>query len=475
MIATRQGFDLTQKVRRFIRQNEMLLGNERILLAVSGGIDSMAMLDVLARIAPPMKISLAIAHFDHGLRGDESKKDAGFVVDEARKRGLRTYVARGDVARIAAQSKLSVEDAARRVRYQFLSRVARKNDYTIVMTAHTANDNAETVVMNLMRGAGVSGLAGIPPTRTLVDDVLLARPMLGVERHELLTYAEEVELLWREDDTNASTAYTRNRIRHELIPVLAEFNPSIISTLNSTAAIMRGLEQYLSHAVGLAVDKVLGGMNEERLELNIAQLKHYLPAIQTEVIQRLASKAFDIPPISYGAIERILGLLWKDPGAKTDVGAGIAALRDRDALLLLNEPPPPVPYERKFSLGESVQTDRFLLNTEVMDRRKVRFTRNSNIEYVDAGKIPETLLLRNWRDGDRFQPLGMTGEKKVSDFLTDIKVSVEKKKETLVIADGDTIIWVCGLRLDDRFKVTSATQTAVRFEVRRGMKGNSDE
>ncbi len=475
MIATRQGLDLLQKIRRFIRQNEMLLGNERVLLAVSGGLDSMTMLDVMARIAPPMKIHLAVAHFDHGLRGEDSKSDADFVVEEARKRGLRTYVARGDVARIAAQSKLSVEDAARRVRYQFLSRVARKNDYSVVMTAHTANDNAETVVMNLMRGAGVSGLAGIPPTRSLVDAALLARPMLGVERHELVKYAADVELLWHEDASNSSTAHTRNRIRHELIPVLAEFNPSIVSTLNSTASIMRGLEQYLSHAVGLAIEKVQGGMNEERLELSITQLKHYLPAIQTEVIQRLASKAFDIPPISYGAIERILGLLWKDPGAKADVGAGITALRDRESLLLLNEPPPPVPYERKFSLGESVQTDRFLLNTEVMDRKKVRFTRNSNIEYVDADKIPEQLILRSWREGDRFQPLGMVGEKKVSDFLTDIKVSVEKKKEVLVIADGDTVIWVCGLRLDDRYKVTSLTQTAVRLEVRRGMKGNPDE
>jgi len=475
MIATRQGFDLLQKTRRYVRQNEMLLGGERVLLAVSGGIDSMVMLDLIARLAPPMKVHCAVAHFDHGLRGEESKRDAELVVEEAKKRGLRTYVARGDVARVAAQSKLSVEDAARRVRYQFLARVARKNDYSVVMTAHTANDNAETVIMNLLRGTGVSGLAGIPPTRSLVDQVLLVRPLLGMERSELERYASEVELSWREDASNESMEHTRNRVRHDLIPVLAGFNPSIVTTLNSTAAIMRGLEQYLSHAVDLAISKVQLGMTEERLELSITRLRHYLPAIQTEVIQRLVSKSFDLPPIPYAAVERIVGLLWKDPGARTDVGGGITAVRDRESLLILNEPPLPVPYERAFAVGESVQTDRFLLNTEPLERRRVRFTRNSNIEYVDADKIPTTLTLRSWRDGDRFQPLGMVGEKKVSDFLTDIKVSVDKKKEVLVVADGDTVIWVCGLRLDDRFKVTSATERAVRFEVRRGMKSMAHE
>lgn len=475
MIATRQGIDLLQKIRRFIRQNEILLGGERVLLAVSGGIDSMVMLDIIARIAPAMKIHLAVAHFDHGLRSEDSKKDAEFVVEEAKGRGLRAYVARGDVARIAAQSKLSLEDAARRVRYQFLARVARKNDYSVVMIAHTADDNAETVIMNLMRGTGVSGLAGIPPTRNLIEGVLLARPLLGVDRKDVEKYAEEVELRWREDETNASTAHTRNRVRHTLLPALAAFNPSIVSTLNSTAAIMRGLEQYLSHSVDLAIEKILAGMSEERLELNILQLKHYLPAIQTEVIQRLVSRAFEAPPIPYGAIERILSLIWKDPGSRIDVGAGITALREREMLLVINEPPTPVPYERRFEVGESVQTDRFLLNTEPMDRRRIRFTRNSNIEYVDADKVSATLTLRSWRDGDRFQPLGMVGEKKVSDFLTDLKVSVEKKKEVLVVAEGDTVIWVCGLRLDDRFKVTSATERAIRFEVRRGMKGNPNE
>ncbi len=468
MISTRSGPILLQSVRRQIRQHEMFLGGERVLLAVSGGVDSIVMLDVIARIAPLLKLSLAVAHFDHGLRGEESKKDAEFVVEAAKSRGLRTYVGRGDAARLAEAGKISVEDAARRVRYQFLSRVAKKMDFQMVLTAHNANDNAETLVMNLLRGTGVSGLAGIPPMRTLTDGTILARPLLDTERSSIEEYANETSLTWREDETNAQKKFTRNRIRHELLPMLATYNPSIIGTLNSTTEIMRGVEHYMSHAVDLATKKVVGNTTDEEVELNIVHLKHYLPAIQSELIQRVVSRTFDVPAISYGAVERVLGLIWKESGSKAEIGGGLSAVRDRETMTIRCDPPPQLPFERPFTIGDTLQTDRFQLSTGFIDRDRIRFTRNSGIEFVDADKIPEKLLLRNWRDGDKFHPLGMNGEKKVSDFLIDQKVPLDRKREVFVIADGETIIWICGMRLDDRYRVTGSTKRAVRFEVRKG-------
>jgi tRNA(Ile)-lysidine synthase len=444
----------------------MLLGREKVLLAVSGGVDSMMLLDVMTRLAPTLQLELAVAHFDHGLRGEASQADAAFVVEQAKLRGLKTFVGRGDVKKIAHLQKLSIEEAGRKSRYQFLGRVARKHEYNVVLTAHNANDNAETLLLNLMRGSGVSGLAAIPPVRTLAAGVLLARPLLGLERSEIEAYVAEVELRWQEDETNASAKFLRNRVRHELLPQLTEYNPSIVSTLNSTAEIMRGLDHYLTHAVELAMKKVVVASDPEHVDLNLAYLKHYLPAIQSEIVQRSITKAFDIPHINYGAVERTLGLMWKESGSKAEIGGGLSAVRDRDIVTVRMEPPPIIPLERNFQPGESVQTDRATLNTERIDRANVRFTRNNNIEFIDADKVPESLTLRSWREGDRFRPLGLGGEKKVSDFLVDSKVALDRKRDVLVVADGEKIIWVCGMRLDDRYKVDTATKNVIRLEFR---------
>jgi tRNA(Ile)-lysidine synthase len=444
----------------------MLLGKERVLIAVSGGVDSMALLDIMARLGPTMKLELAVAHFDHGLRGEESQADAAFVVEQAKLRGLKSYVGRGDVKRLSALQNLSIEESARKARYQFLTRVAKKHDYTIVLTAHNANDNAETLLINMMRGSGVSGLAAIPPLRPLTEGVIVARPLLGIERCEIEGYAEEVELQWREDSSNKSMKFTRNRVRQELLPLLEQYNPGIVGTLNSTAEIMRGLEQYLSHAVDLAIRKVVTINTQEQVQLDLRHLKHYLPAIQSEIVQRTVSKTFDIPPISYGAIERTLSLMWKETGSKAELGGGLNAVRDRETLTVRCDPPPMIPVEKPFQPGATVQTDYGVLITETMERANVRFTRNSNIEFVDMEKISGDLVLRTWREGDRFRPLGLGGEKKVSDFLVDSKVPLDRKREILVVADGDKIVWVCGMRLDDRFKVESNTRNALRLELR---------
>jgi tRNA(Ile)-lysidine synthase len=424
----------------------------------------MALLDMIWRLAPSLRLQIGVAHFDHRLR-ENSGEDATFVVDQAKLRGLKAFVGQGDVKLLASQEGLSIEEAGRNARYNFLKRVARKQGYTVVMTAHHADDNAETLLLNLLRGSGVTGLTGIPPVRAMGEGIILVRPLLGTERSDIERYASEAELVWREDESNASPQFKRNRVRHDLLPMLREFNPAIVETLNTTSGIMRNVEQFLTHTVELAMKKAVLTRAIDRAEISVPFLKHYLPAIQTEMVQRVISKCFSTPPVTHAAVGRVLSLVWKETGSKAEIADGISAVRDRDSICIRREIPPLPPVDRKFEPGQTVDIGRLLLKTKKIDRNSVRFTKNSNIEFVDIDRLPKQLVLRNWREGDRLHPFGMEGEKKVSDLLIDQKVPLDKKRDILVVADGDNIIWVCGIRLDDRYKVDQNSRNVLRMEI----------
>ncbi|MCB0713643.1 MAG: tRNA lysidine(34) synthetase TilS [Ignavibacteriae bacterium] len=457
-----------ESVRRFMRLHEMSHGGESILVAVSGGIDSVVMLDVIARLSVPLRFSFGVAHFDHGLR-ESSTVDADFVRELATRYRVKAFVASGDVRRIADEEGRSVEETARRERYAFLERIARRHRYDTVMTGHTADDNAETLMMNLLRGSGVTGLAGIPPTRRLAGGgtVIVARPLLGQSRHQIEEYASASELKWREDESNQSGEFTRNRVRHELMALLRTFNPNVVETLNTTAGLMRDFDRYLSSAVeaalrGTTVEEPVHG---ERILLDVRQLRHLQPALRGEVVQRAMCETFDIPPISHVAVERGLNLIWKETGARASLGGRFEALRDRDTIVLLKNPPVVRDVDRLFDIGDSVEIAGLTLKTSFFDNGKPKFVSNGKVEYVDADRLPEKLTIRSWREGDRFHPLGMKGEKKLSDFLIDQKIPLDRKRQVMVITDGDKIIWVCGMRIDERFKVNPKTQRILKMEL----------
>ncbi|MCE2503056.1 MAG: tRNA lysidine(34) synthetase TilS [Chlorobi bacterium] len=455
-----------ESVRRFMRLHEMAHSGESILLGVSGGIDSVVMLEVIACLALPLRYEFAVAHFDHGLR-ESSAADADFVRELASRYRVKAFVASANIRRIADEEGRSLEETGRRGRYAFLERIARRHRYDTVMTGHTADDNAETLLVNLLRGSGVTGLAGIPSTRRLGGNVIVARPMLGQRRSEIEKYAVDRGLKWREDETNQSEEFTRNRIRHELLPLLREFNPNVISTLNTTAELMRDVDRYLSNAVETAVrvvtrEKAVPG---ERVVLDVKQLRHLQPAIRGEVLQRVMTVTFDIPPISYAAVKRGLGLIWKETGTRVNLGGRFEGLRDRDTIVLLKNPPILRDVDKSFDLGESVEVGNITLKTEVLENKSVKFASNGKVEYVSADKLPEKLIIRSWQEGDRFHPLGMKGEKKLSDFLIDRKVPLDQKRQVMVVTDGESIVWVCGMRIDERYKIDSKTRRILKLEL----------
>jgi len=456
-----------ESARRYMRRTEMLVGGESVLVAVSGGVDSVVLLEIMSRLAPSLRLKLGVAHFDHNLR-ESSSTDAEFVRDLGQGYGLKPFVGSADIRRIADDEGRSIEEIARRERYSFLERIARRHRFDVVMTGHTASDNAETMMMNLLRGSGVTGLSGIPPTRQLATHTLIARPLLEVSREEVEAFARGTGLKWREDESNASVDFTRNRIRHELIPVLETFNPSVVATLNKTAAMMRDFDRYLAGAVDSAVRVVTVGepVPDERIELDATQLKHLQPALRGEVIQRVMSEQFAALPLSHTSVERALGLLWKETGARASLGGRFEGLRDRDKLVLIKNPPVVRDVDKSFKAGGNVDVADLRLKTSFVDAKDVRYSSNKNVEFIAADGLPEQLTIRTWREGDRFHPLGMKGEKKLSDFLIDAKVPLDRKRQTLVVTDGKRIIWVCGMRIDERYRIGKETQRALKLELR---------
>lgn len=459
--------EVTEAVRRFIRSHEMLLGGESLLLAVSGGVDSIVMLELLSRIAGPLGSNIGVAHFDHGLR-PTSGADADFVRELARKMRLKAFVGSADIRKIVEDGGGSIEEVARRERYAFLERIARRHKFNVVMTGHTADDNAETLMMNLLRGSGVTGLAGIPPTRRIGSEVILARPMLGITRRQVEEFAAHLRLAWREDESNASQEFTRNRVRAELMPVLRDFNPAILDVLNTTASLMRDVDRYLSGVVDASLETVLVEETRqgERTSIDAMKLRHLHPAVRGEVVQRVVSDTFSIPPISSKTVERVLGLMWKDTGARASLGGRHEALRDRDRIVFYLRPVVVRDIDKEFVPGDEVEAGEMLLTTSLIDG-KPTFSSDSAVEFVAADALPEKLTIRSWREGDIFRPLGMKGkEKKLSDFLIDRKVPLDRKGEVLVVADGEAILWVCGMQIDERYRIGPETKRSMRMEFR---------
>lgn len=460
--------DFIESIRRFMRRTEMIIGGENILLAVSGGVDSIVLLDVMARLAPALRLRINVAHFDHGLR-ESSAKDADFVRDLAQGYGIKPFLGNGDIRRMADEEGRSIEETARRERYAFLERIAKRHRFDVVMTGHTATDNAETLLMNLLRGSGVTGLAGIPPTRRLTGTCLIGRPMLDCTREDVEGYAAARGLKWQEDESNASVEFTRNRVRHELMPLLKQFNPNVVSTLNTTAGLMRDFDRYLAGAVDTAARSAMVGESvpNERVVLDVRQLKHFQPAIRGEVIQRVMAETFSIPPLSHTAVERGLELLWKETGARASLGGRFEGLRDRDNLVLVKNPPIVRDVDKSFKPGQNVEVGDIMLVTSIVERESVRFTSNPKTEFIAADNLPERLTIRSWREGDRFHPLGMKGEKKLSDFLIDTKVPLDRKRQVLVVTDGTQILWVCGMRMNEHYRVGKETKRVLKMELRK--------
>lgn len=437
----------------FLQQERLLAdSNAPTLLAFSGGIDSV----VMAHLFRAAGLPFGLAHCNFQLRGAESDEDAHFAEMQAQEMGVPIHVQLFDTEVYADKRGLSIQVAARQLRYEWFETLRQQYGYARIATGHHQNDTAETVLLNLTRGAGLSGLGGIPQQNGVV-----IRPLLCLERADIAAYAQANALQWREDSSNLKTDYARNHIRHEVIPPLQQLNPNFIATLAHHAGLLR--DTGANHAF-LMQQYATWQTHPEGLALEISKMEK-LPAPAPALYECLKPYGFSpeqARQLAANLSQAGFTLTAEHPAPELPP---YCVLVDRQLLLLTQAQTAPEPAP------VSIGADDLMLRLPqggvlfcMPGSTAPPYPDGQNTIVVDADLLQFPLQLRPWRAGDRFQPFGMSGHKKLQDFFTDLKQSRFEKKRALILENGDgNIIWVLGHRMDGRFKLTPHTTAAALF------------
>lgn len=427
----------------FINDNQLFGPTDNVLLAVSGGLDSVVMAELFYKIGQPF----AIAHVNFGLRGEESDIDAIFVQNKAKQYGVPFHLTWFDTAAIANERNMSIQMAARELRYSWFQKLLGEYEYAYVATAHHQNDVLETILLNLTRGTGIAGLRGIA-----VKQNHLIRPLLFATCDQLAAYANKQELTYREDSSNAEDKYARNKIRHHVVPILTDINPGMWQTLPRTIERLRASETLVQAELNRSWQAIS--------EQHGKQIR--LPADKLLALSERAfylSEWFKPMGFTIDQTEQMSKVLTQ-PVGQVFLSATHRVTHERNGLLLelLHSIPD---YELKLTEWpvEPINvTGEFTLTVELRDKLAgFQPDKNANVASLDADKLLFPIVIRPWRQGDRFRPLGLNGHKLVSDLLNDLKLSRSERERTAVLISGDSIVWVIGKRIDHRFRVTQTT------------------
>ncbi len=429
-----------------IKNNFSGLTNQKILLAVSGGVDSM----VLADLCLKSDFNISIAHCNFKLRGDESDADERFVLEFAKSNNLTVYSDHFDTADYVERNKLSVQMAARKLRYDFFDKLRNEHLFDAVLTAHHADDNLETFFINLSRGSGLDGLVGIPNKNKYV-----VRPLLLFTRAQILEYASENKLKWREDSSNASLYYQRNHLRHELMPALKAIYPSIINALQSTQNYLKSSQDLLQNHINAISDEVIEYSNTSEKHYSVSALKNLNP-LRSYIFPLFHCYGFTDFDELYNLIDAQTG---KQIHSKTH-----SLLKDRSVLILTKKSLNKKFYQKIEAENSTVRIHEYGISLKLENPIELGVS-NHNTLFLDADKVQFPLVLRTWREGDYFYPSGMSGKKKMSKFFKDQKLSLIEKSKVLLLCSNDAVIWVLGMRSDARFLADKKTIKLLKINI----------
>ena len=460
---------LLAKVRQTVEKFGLLARGDRVVIAVSGGPDSVALLQLLVDLRVALGLALHVAHLNHRLR-PEAGEDERFVREMAAALGTPVTVHSADVRALAAAQRWSLEEAGRQARYAFFERVVTEVGAQRVATGHTRDDQVETVAMRLLQGSSWETLAGIPRARPLGRAVVV-RPLLEITHAELEGYLRERGIAWRDDVTNRDRRMLRNWVRWTLLPALESTRPQTGILVSQMGEVMRAGEQFLS---GLAQQALghLKGQDRDGVRLALDAFRSLPPVLQRRIVrlavQEVAGTNRPLPGVVEDRAVRLFAS--GHPGDQVDLGIAVAR-RDYDALEFV--PPQPAPPQREYRLsvpGEvAADAFRLVVSAEVLDRSAApdpAISRPDEV-YLDATAVGSELRVRPWRKGDRFTPLGLRGRKKVHDFFVDEKVPRWERARIPLIGDAHgRILWVVGRRIAEPGRVTARTEQVVRVRIR---------
>ncbi len=471
--------ELEQKVSDFIRANKLFDSADRILLAVSGGADSTALLYAMWALTREnvLGADLICAHINHQLRGAEADGDEDFVIAQATDLKVAITEKRVDVRGFAGRNKLSIETAARQLRIKSLLEIARTNNCDCVVTAHQKNDNAETILQRLTRGTGFRGLGGIWPMHIFADEFKFVRPLLSVSRDEIIEYLEQRNLKWRRDHTNADCTYRRNYIRHRLLPALQQdCTGSLVEQLSELSesarrfyeAVCRRADEVWLKAADCTGEKVTVDM-----KILSAQSQPVMVELARRSMTALGCGERDLTRHHY---QGILQLAKQNAsGRKIELPGGFLVGAEYGKLIFSRPEIEPYFVEQtnksiRLEIPGQTRFGRHLIETTILEADKDEFDKfkaekNNFIERFDFDKIKPPLVVRFRKPGDRFVPLGLDKEKKVGKFLTAARMPHQARQKILIVVDAEKIIWVWPIRIGEPAKVTDGSRKILQMQI----------
>ncbi len=436
---------MLDKFHKYTTENGLFRLEDKLLVTVSGGVDSV----VLCHLLKNYKAHFAIAHCNFGLRGKESEEDEAFVEELAENLEVNIHIKKVDTKEYQKSKGISTQMAARALRYDWFSTLAKQKGYDYILTAHHQNDLIETVLLNLIRGTGIAGLHGIKPKSGTI-----VRPLLFSSKEAILNYAKAHNLKWREDSSNESTKYQRNLLRLEVVPILKKINPNLETTLHQSIEKIAAAETIFNQYIeGCKIDFLTKTENSIRLEYSFLNEETEPLILLFELLRPFG--------FNYIQAKSILENLNEEAGKKF-ISTTHILIKDRTQLIITENKTEEF-YDEV--LLEATTENSFLpwSNTTLTMQTTTGFELNeaSSNAYLNYKKITFPLRIRPWKEGDSFHPLGMKGKKKLSDFLNDLKIPLNLKNNVSVVLSGADIVWVVGYRIDERYKAKKEIKSLI--------------
>ena len=439
---------MLKNLKKYIVAEELLDSDSRLVLAVSGGCDSMVMLDLFRLI----EHDFVVAHCNFKLRGAESEGDEVFLRDYCGEHGLELYVKTFETREFALQEGISIEMAAREIRYQWFYELMDSLKYDFLLTAHHQDDLVETMLINLSRGTGIRGLSGIHPKKGR-----LVRPLLFASRKQILEYAQTNQVPFREDSSNKELVHQRNLVRHQIIPLLEQINPAFKSNAAKTAGVLKQTEQVYQAKID---EEKANFISREGINLHLSivylQQSSFAESVLFEVLHPFGFNADQVFEISQ-SLQAEAGKIFYSETHRL--------VKDREVFILT---PRAEDQQQRFYIEKdclSITVPFEMQFSKLEKDEQFQFSREKNIADLAFDKLDFPLMLKKWEQGEYFQPLGMTGFKKLSDFFIDEKFSIPEKENAWILYSGGKVVWIVGYRMDNRFKITSDTKRVLRISI----------